>query len=184
MTLVDEAYVRAGAHGFELSCEVPVGRLLAALAAALPPGARVLELGSGAGVGTAWLAQGLLPRTDVTLTSVELDPATAAVAAKGDWPPFVDLRVADAVEFLRAAGHGYDLIFADCRGGKTQGLDHTIARLNPRGTLVVDDMTEVDGWPADFKAAQRGVRRTLVEHPDLVTAELDFASGVVVSVRR
>ncbi|GAA0742324.1 hypothetical protein Drose_28565 [Dactylosporangium roseum] len=49
---------------------------------------------------------------------------------------------------------------------------------------AVDDMTEIGGWPEDFKVAQRGVRRALVEHPDLVTVELDHGSGVVVSVRR
>ncbi|GAA2618247.1 hypothetical protein GCM10010399_56630 [Dactylosporangium fulvum] len=184
MNLVDAAYARAEANGFGLSCEPPVGRLLAVLAAALPPGARVLEIGTGAGVGTAWLVSGLLPRTDVTVTTVEVDPATAAVAAREDWPSFVELRVGDALEFLAAVEGGFDLVFADARGGKTEGLDRTVAKINSRGTLVVDDMTEIDGWPEDFKAVQRGVRRALVEHPDLVTVELDHGSGVVVSVRR
>src|SRR5258705_12723757 len=111
MNLVDSAYARAAAHGFELSCEPPVGRLLATLAASLPAGARVLELGTGAGVGTAWLVSGLLPRTDVTVTSVELDPAISAIAAQENWPSFVDLRVEDALEFLARIEGGFDLGF-------------------------------------------------------------------------
>ncbi|GAA2361706.1 O-methyltransferase [Dactylosporangium salmoneum] len=184
MNLIDAAYARAEANGFGLSCEPPVGRLLATLAAALPPGGRVLELGTGAGVGTAWLVSGLLPRADATLLSVELDPATSALAAEAGWPDFVELRVGDALEFLAAAEGGYDLIFADCAGGKVEGLEHTLARLNPRGTIVVDDMREADDWPDDFRARQQGVRRTLLEHPDLVSVELDHGSGVIIGVRR
>jgi hypothetical protein len=40
----------------------------------------------------AWLASALLPRTDVTVMTVEEDPGTAALAAQGDWPCFVELR--------------------------------------------------------------------------------------------
>ncbi|MEV6924215.1 class I SAM-dependent methyltransferase [Dactylosporangium sp. NPDC051485] len=189
MDLIDAAYARAEANGFGMSCEPPVGRLLATLAAALPPGGRVLELGTGVGVGTAWLVSGLLPRADATLVSVELDPATSALAAGAGWPDFVELRVGDALEFLTAASPGtddggYDLIFADCVGGKIEGLEHTLARLNPRGAIVVDDMRTVDGWPDDFKVRQQGVRRTLLDHPDLVSVELDHGSGVIISVRR
>jgi demethylmenaquinone methyltransferase/2-methoxy-6-polyprenyl-1,4-benzoquinol methylase len=184
VNLVDSAYARAAANGFAMSCEPAVGRLLAVLAAALPPGARVLELGTGAGVGTAWIVSGLLPRTDVGVESVELDPKTSAIAAEEDWPPFVRLRVGDALEILAAAEGGYDLVFADAQGGKTEGLDRTVAALNPRGTLLVDDMTPVDDWPDDFKVVQDGVRRTLLEHPDLVSVELGDGSGMVLSVRR
>lgn len=184
MNLVDAAYARAQVNGFGLSCEPPVGRLLAALAAALPPRARVLELGTGVGVGTAWLVSGLLPRTDVTVTSVERDPAVAALAAQEDWPPFVELRVGDALELLAGPGDGYDLIFADAPGGKSEGLDRTVAKLNPRGTLVVDDMTPVEAWPEDFKVRQDGVRRALLDDPALVSVELGHGSGMIIGVRR
>ena len=99
-----------------MSCEPAVGALLAVLAGHLPEGSRVLELGTGTGVGTAWIVSGLLPRTDVTVVSVEKDPATAA-AASGDWPSFADLRCADALEVLGESGT-FDLIFADAAGGK------------------------------------------------------------------
>jgi demethylmenaquinone methyltransferase/2-methoxy-6-polyprenyl-1,4-benzoquinol methylase len=184
VNLVDSAYARARANGFGQSCEPAVGSLLATLAAALPPGARVLEIGTGAGVGTAWIAGGLRPRTDVTVVSIESDPAVAAIAATGDWPAFVELRVADALEFLAATQEGFDLIFADAFGGKIEGLDRTTGKLNPRGTLVVDDMTPVEGWPEDFRAKQAGVRRALLSDPGLVTAELAHGSGVIIGVRR
>jgi predicted O-methyltransferase YrrM len=76
--LVAAATARASQAGFPMSCDPAVGRLLTVLAAHLPEGARMLELGTGAGVGAAWIVSGLLPRTDVTVTSVESDPGTAA----------------------------------------------------------------------------------------------------------
>jgi len=72
---------RAARAGFTMSCHPDTGRLLAVLAAAVPRGGRVLELGTGTGVGTAWLTHGLGSRTDVEVRTVEIDPATAKLAA-------------------------------------------------------------------------------------------------------
>jgi demethylmenaquinone methyltransferase/2-methoxy-6-polyprenyl-1,4-benzoquinol methylase len=181
--LVADATSRARAAGFALSCEPAVGRLLAVLAAHLPVGARVLELGTGAGVGTAWLACGLQPRTDVTVTTVENNPRTAAMAAHGDWPEFVDLLVGDALDVLAGTGN-FDLIFADARGGKSTGLDRTIAALSPHGLLVVDDMTPTPQWTGEQRARQDGVRQTLLTSPLLTSVELDHGSGVILAARR
>src|SRR5215468_4959489 len=155
--LVRQAMDRARESGFPYSCEPEVGRLLATLAAHLPAGARVLELGTGTGVGTAWIASALLPRTDVSVITVEKDPAIAALAAQGDWPGFVELRCADALAVLGGAGK-FDLIFADAPGGKTEGLDRTIAALAPHGMLIVDDMTAAPEWDSDQHARQERVR--------------------------
>jgi len=62
------AHERAASAGFQLACEVEVGRLLAALAAVVPDGGRVLEIGTGVGTGLAWLVHGLGARRDVELT--------------------------------------------------------------------------------------------------------------------
>jgi demethylmenaquinone methyltransferase/2-methoxy-6-polyprenyl-1,4-benzoquinol methylase len=181
--LVRQATARARQAGFPYSCEPEVGRLLAVLAAHLPAGARVLELGTGTGVGTAWIASALLPRADVSVLSVEKDPQAAALAARGDWPAFVELRCADALDVLAGAGQ-YDLIFADAQGGKTRGLERTIAALAPHGMLVVDDMSPQPTWDAEVAASQPGVRRALLSSPLLTSVELAHGSGVILSTRR
>lgn len=181
--LVAAATARARQAGFPMSSEPEVGRLLAVLAAHLPQDALVLELGTGAGVGTAWIVTGLLPRTDVTVTSVEKDHGNAALAAAGDWPPLVDLRHGDALEVL-AEGGTFDLIFADAQAGKWDGLDKTIGALRPHGLLVVDDMTPARGWTDTRRASQEKVRQTLFSHPSLTSTEVAVGSGVILSARR
>lgn len=183
--LVGAALERARASGFAYSCDPEVGRLLAVLAAAVPEGGRVLEIGTGAGVGAAWLVSGLLPRTDVTLTTVEQDERTAEVAAGGDWPGFVEFRVGDALELLPGLG-AYDLVFADAVAGKHVGLDLTVAALGPRGVLVVDDMTPAPGvvWEPEFARRQDGVRQALLADRRLVTVELAHGSGVILATAR
>jgi demethylmenaquinone methyltransferase/2-methoxy-6-polyprenyl-1,4-benzoquinol methylase len=184
--LVRAAVERARAAGFAYSCDPAVGRLLATLAAAVPERGRVLEIGTGTGVGTAWLASGLLPRADVTVTTIERDPERARSAAATGWPVAVDVRAGDALELLPELGT-YDLVFADAEGGKQVGLELTIAALNARGVLVVDDMVPAPGavWDVEFAAKQEAVRRTLLGHERLVAVELaGHGSGVIVATAR
>lgn len=184
--LVDAAVERARAAGFAYSCDPAVGGLLAALAAGVPERGRVLEIGTGAGVGAAWLVSGLLPRTDVTVTTIERDADRSALVAGAGWPAFVDFHVGDALELLPGLGT-YDLIFADAEGGKQVGLELTIAALNPRGMLVVDDMVPAPGvvWNEEFAAGQDAVRRTLLGHGRLVAVELaGHGSGVILATAR
>jgi demethylmenaquinone methyltransferase/2-methoxy-6-polyprenyl-1,4-benzoquinol methylase len=129
---VERATRAAAAAGFSLSCDPGAGRLLSVLAAAVPRRGTILELGTGAGVGLAWIVAGLGGRIDVRVVSVELDPETAGAAARNEWPDFVQLETGDALEVLRGSNR-WDLIFADAPGGKWYGLDETIDALAPGG---------------------------------------------------
>jgi predicted O-methyltransferase YrrM len=180
---VQVAQGNAEQAGFPYSCEEEVGPLLAVLAAAVPTDGRILELGTGAGVGTAWLVHGLGERTDVGLVSVESDASTMALARSQDWPGYVRFVVDDAVRALPSLGR-FHLLFADAQGGKWDRLDLSIAALEPGGTLVVDDMAPRDWWNAEHAANQEKVRATLARHPQLTTCELAWSSGVLLSVRQ
>lgn len=174
---------RAERAGFAMSCDPGAGRLLAVLAAAVPANGRVLELGTGTGVGTAWIVHGLRGRDDVEVVTVEIDAATAALAAQYRWPPQVRLLTGDALDVTRQAGR-FDLIFADAQGGKWEGLDATVAALRPGGQLLVDDMTP--GEFADEQHARKTaeVRSRLLGHPDLISVEIAWSSGLILSTRR
>jgi predicted O-methyltransferase YrrM len=174
--LVQAALDRAEAAGFTISSEPPAGALLAVLAAAVPPGGRILEIGTGAGVGLAWLVEGLGGRLDVEVRSVERDPQLGELAAGADWPENVTLHNGDVLDLIDTLGT-FDLIFADAAGGKWHGLDRTIAALAPGGHLLVDDMA------ADFEETAR-VRETLLAHPGLTAAELPCGTGLILATRR
>lgn len=76
--LVGEARAHGDALGFNRSCLDETGRLLALLCLGLPPQARVAELGTGVGVGAAYLASTLPP--DGELWTAEMDPLLADTA--------------------------------------------------------------------------------------------------------
>ena len=137
---VDAALSRATHAGFELSCDPAVGQLLAVLAAAVPRNGRILELGTGCGVGLAWITHGLEGRADVEVVTIESAPEAIAVARSGDWPSFVSIVEGDAVTVLPTVGE-FDLVFADAEGGKWERLDLTLAAVRLHGVLIVDDMT-------------------------------------------
>jgi demethylmenaquinone methyltransferase/2-methoxy-6-polyprenyl-1,4-benzoquinol methylase len=173
--------------GFELSCDDGVGRLLATLAAAVPPEGRILEIGTGAGVGLAWLLSGLGDRRDVEVVSLEKDDALAesAMAAVANWPHGVSIGHGDALEILPHVG-AFDLVFADAEGGKAEGLDLTLAAVAPGGILVVDDMLPKigDTYHASLLPELKAVREILLCHPAFTSSEIDFSTGVIVSTRQ
>jgi predicted O-methyltransferase YrrM len=140
-------------------------------------------MGTGVGVGTAWLVHGLGARDDVRVTTIDVDATTAAIAHSGTWPAFVSLLVADVLAVLDDLG-SFDLIFADSQGGKWTGLPRTIAALRPGGLLLVDDMTPPT-WMDDMHRVQTGrVRERLLGHEELQSVELACGSGMILAARR
>ena len=65
------------AAGFPMASEALVGALLRTLAAS-KPGGRLLEIGTGTGLATVWLLDGMDARAH--LTSIEADGRWAAIA--------------------------------------------------------------------------------------------------------
>lgn len=179
--LVEKARVEAAESSFAASCDPEVGRFLAVLAAAVPPSGRVLEIGTGAGVGTAWLAAGA--PTGVTIHTIELDHVrSAATTATFTGPEQISFHVGDAVDLLPDLGT-FDLVFADAEGGKWYGLESTIQAVRIGGVLVVDDMNP-PRWESEVhERMTQAVRKTLLEDERLLSAELGFGSGVVVCTR-
>ena len=168
--LVEEALRLAERTGFTRSCSPETGGLLQLLAAQRGR-TRVAEIGTGCGVGAAWLLSGLDP--GVPFLTVELDGSRAAAAAEllasdenarvlhGDWR---DVLAAEAP---------FDLLFAD--GGKAKQQGDVIRLLAPGGTLVVDDLTP-------GRAAFDPVRDLWLGHPRLLAAELSVSAREAVIV--
>jgi predicted O-methyltransferase YrrM len=180
---VAAALARAEAAGFELSSEPGVGALLAALAASVRSRGHILELGTGAGVGLAWLVSGLGTRSDIEVITVDIDAERQSATRAAGWPAYVRFDIGDGA--VRAGQLGrFDLIFADAQGGKTVGLDQTIEALTPGGMLVVDDMDLARHDDPELSEALTRVRAQLLADRRLVCADLTFSSGVILATRR
>ncbi|MDQ1701330.1 MAG: hypothetical protein QOF57_582 [Frankiaceae bacterium] len=176
------AVAHATATGFSMSSDPAVGELLRVLAAAVPPGGRILEIGTGTGFGTAWVVDGLGARTDVEVVTVDIDAERVAEVAGRGWPPYTIFEVGDGLDVLARSGT-FDLIFADAAPGKWVGLDRTIAALRPAGVLIVDDMRAWPDGDPEAGAAQERVRAALFGAAELVAVELAHGSGVVIATR-
>jgi predicted O-methyltransferase YrrM len=169
--------------GFSMASEPKTGALLAALAAA-KPGGRLLEIGTGTGIGTAWLLSGM----DATarLDTVDSDPAVVDVARchlANDGR--VSFRVEDGAAFLgRAAPGSYDLVYADAWPGKFTHLDAALALLRPGGIYVIDDLLPQPNWPEGHGAKVDALVADLGARPGFVAVEVAWASGLMLAVRQ
>jgi predicted O-methyltransferase YrrM len=166
--------------GFAMACENRTGALLRTLAASKPAG-RILELGTGTGVGTAWLLAGMGPTA--WLTSVEVDGATQAVARGiiGD-DPRVDLVLNDAHHWLTSYdGPPFDLAYVDCRPGKFGDRRLLLAHLASGALYVGDDLLPQPTWPADHQPRVDAFLAEIVAEPDLVVTLMRWSSGLVVA---
>jgi predicted O-methyltransferase YrrM len=152
--------------------------------AASKPGGRLLELGTGTGLSTAWLLDGM--DRDATLVSVDIDPGSQAVARE---MLGADLRLeivtADAAGFLRRqVGASYDLIFADAMPGKYELLDEALVLLRPGGLYVIDDMLPQANWPEGHAAKVPRLVADLADRTDLRLVSLAWSSGLVLVALR
>lgn len=174
---------RTEALAFPMPSEPRTGAMLRVLAAS-KPGGRLLELGTGTGLCTAWLLDGMDP--DATLTSVDVDPNVQAVAREflgGD--PRVAIVTADAADFLRnAEPDTYDLIFADAMLGKYDLLDEALALLRLGGLYVVDDMLPQESWPEHHAPLVPALVADLASRQGFRIVSLAWSSGLVVVARK
>jgi predicted O-methyltransferase YrrM len=170
------------AIGFGMASEVKTGSLLRALAASKPAG-RMLELGTGTGVGTAWLLAGM--DANARLDSVDNDPAAQAVAQRHlGHDPRLTLHLADGAEFLRRLpARVFDLVYADTWAGKFTHLDDALALVRVGGIYLVDDLLPQANWPDGHGPKVEALVTDLVGRVDFAAVKLAWASGLLVLVR-
>ena len=172
-------------HDFPMSCDDETGAFIRALAASRPLGT-VLELGTGVGVSTAWLLDGLASGTRLVTVEKNEDLSATAKSYLGG-----DLRIAfhvqDASAFLddmvEVGVQKFDLIFADAPAGKYRDLDKTIELLGDGGMVVFDDMKIEANWREGRIKRVQDLRANLATYPALRVSELDVGSGLVLAVK-
>ena len=167
---------------FDMASESRTGALLRTLAASKPAG-RFLELGTGTGIATAWLLDGMDPTS--ALTSVDINPTFQEVARDAFSSDHrLTLVTEDALAFLkRQPDASYDLVFADAFAGKYEGLDEALRVVKPGGFYVIDDMLPQPNWPDGHAPKVTALIATLAAHASFQMVPLAWASGIVIAVR-
>ena len=168
--------------GFTMPSERQTGSLLRTLAAT-KPGGRLLELGTGTGLATAWILAGM--DHQARLDSVDNDSTVLAIARR-------HLDADERVTFHEDQGEhviartppaSCDLIFADAWPGKYSHLDETLKLLKVGGVYVIDDMSPQPNWPPGHEANVHRLLDDLDRRTNLVVCRLAWATGVVVGTR-
>lgn len=174
---------RTRAMGFDLASEPRTGALLRALAAA-KPGGRLLEMGTGTGVATAWILAGM--DASATLTSVDVSSPHQQVAQEmlGS-DSRLTLVLEDGHQFLkRQLAGSYDFVFADAMPGKFEGLEDCLKLLKPGGFYVVDDLIPQVKWPEGHAEKVPVLIDQLAGDSRFAIAPLFWATGIIVAVRQ
>jgi predicted O-methyltransferase YrrM len=168
--------------GFTMASEPLTGSLLRTLAAS-KPGGWFLELGTGTGIGTAWLLAGMDDTSH--LDSVEYDASVLDIARRHlGRDPRVTFHLADGAEFLGEPGRrAYDFIYADTWPGKFTHLDEALSLLRRGGIYVIDDLLPQPNWPDDHAPKVPRLVADLEGRPGFVATKLSWASGLMVLVR-
>jgi predicted O-methyltransferase YrrM len=176
-----------GADGGVSSCLPGIGAVLAVLAAG-HPGGRIAEIGTGYGVGAAWLLSGM--DASAVMVTVEADKERASAARD---ILSVDHRVtsiADRWQNCLPRLDPFDLVFVD--GGYVEHLaenplitDMVVDLVLPGGQLVLDDLTLEAEWPPQWRGNPDPKRELAFRHPLLIGAEfyVPDARGAVGGLR-
>lgn len=166
--------------GFDMPSIPQTGALLRALAAS-KPAVRVLELGTGTGIATCWLLDGL--DDDGHLVTVEIDPVVQQIA-KIDlgYDARINFVEDDAASFLQHAPKlAFDLIFADALPGKFSELDDALSLLADDGVYVVDDLLPQDNWPEGHAPKVSIFIENMMSRTELTVEYWEWASGILLA---
>jgi len=170
--------------GFTMGSDLLTGSLLRTLAATKPAGT-FLELGTGSGLGTAWILDGMDAQS--RLSTVDRDEYASAVARRLLEPDArVQFLTTDGIKYiasLRESGNTFDLIFADMQPGKFAYLDETLESLKVGGIYMVDDLLPLPSWEEQHAARVVNLITALEQRQDLRITKLNWSTGLLIAIK-
>jgi predicted O-methyltransferase YrrM len=172
------------AINFTMGSDLPTGSLLRTLVATKPSGT-ILELGTGTGLATAWLLDGMDAHS--SLLTVDQNEQTTAIAKRflGRDPrvTFVMMNGTTFIETMQKEGRTFDFIFADMPPGKFQLLDATLQLLRAGGIYVVDDLLPIPTWEPEHAPRVARLIATLEQKEDLYVTKLNWSTGILIAAK-
>ena len=154
-------------NGFIYSCLDEVGQLLAVLTSSIKQGT-IVEIGTGYGVGTAWIGANLTNK--VSLISVDNDKNKIKSVKALFHQKNIKFVHSDWQEILKYAP--FQFIFADGGKAKEQYPELLVDALADGGMVLIDDLTPIEYWSEEWKNKRDEVREYWLRHPNLQAVEL------------
>jgi predicted O-methyltransferase YrrM len=169
--------------GFTMASDVLTCSLLRTLAASKPAG-RFLELGTGTGLSTAWILDGM----DGASSLVSIDNAKEFLAIARNFlhgDKRLQLVETDGEEWItNNKAQKFDYIFADTWHGKYFLLDEVLSMPNKGGLYIIDDMLHQPNWPEGHDEKVSKLIDDLEKRKDLVLTKQNWATGIIVATKR
>jgi predicted O-methyltransferase YrrM len=171
------------ANGFTMPSEVLTCSLLKTLAAT-KPGGKFLELGTGTGLATTWILDGM-DKTSA-LVSIDNDEAVLSIAKENLG---VDKRLklicTDGGEWIKQnAGQKFDFVFADAWPGKYLLLDEVLEMVKKGGIYIIDDMLPQQNWPTGHAEKATQLIADLDSRDDIILTKMGWATGIVIITKK
>lgn len=171
------------ASGFTMASDILTCSLLRTLAASKPSG-KFLELGTGTGLATSWILDGM--DNNSSLISIDNDNKVLEIAGRflgGD--KRLELVSADGENWVNNNKQKqFDFIFADTWHGKYLLLDEVLSMLNKGGVYIIDDMIPQPNWPEGHHEKADNLVQYLDTRSDLWLTKQAWATGIIVAVKR
>ena len=166
---------------FNMASDLYTGSLLKTLVASKPSG-RFLELGTGSGLATSWILDGMDVHS--TLVTVENNELLQGIAKTQLADNRVDFVLADGYLWITGySGPSFDLIFADAMPGKYDLFNETIALLKQGGLYIIDDMLPQPNWPEGHADRVEKFILMLENRRDLILTKMNWSTGIIVAAK-
>lgn len=179
-TQIEQATIESG---FTMASDMLTCGLLRTLAASKPAG-KFLELGTGTGLSTCWILDGM--DIESTLISFDNDETVLKIAKTYlGTDKRLTLLQSDGEEWIRSnKGQKFDFIFADTWHGKYLLLNEVLDMIKIGGLYILDDMLPQPNWPEGHGEKVAHLINYLESRSDLFVTKQVWATGIIIVVKR
>jgi len=163
---------------FNMASDMQTGSLLKTLAASKLSG-RILELGTGTGLATSWIVDGMDERTK--LITIENNTLLLDIARKALQDSRVEFVWADGYAWIQTySGEKFDMVFADAMPGKYDLFEETIGLVKVGGFYIIDDMLPQPNWPEGHADKVERFIGELGKRNDILLTKLNWSTGIII----